>query len=90
MYAATGDERFKMRVAYILDELEMCQQVYGNGYVSAIPNGKKLFAEMEKGDIRAKPFDLNGGLVAFLHDSQADGRVAGFVALLRLLAGPGN
>jgi uncharacterized protein len=64
-YAATGDERFKERVAYILDELEMCQKAYGNGYVSAIPNGKNLFAEMEKGDIRAKPFDLNGGWSPF-------------------------
>ncbi len=65
MYASTGDTRFKERVAYILDELEMCQKAHGDGYVSAIPNGRNLFAEVAKGEIRAKPFDLNGGWSPF-------------------------
>ncbi len=61
MFAATGDERFLQRVNYIVDELEQCQQAHGDGYVAAIPNGKRVFTEeIAKGNIRAKPFDLNG------------------------------
>jgi DUF1680 family protein len=50
-------------VNYIVDELETCQRANGNGYVAAIPNGKKIFQEVSAGDIRVKPFDLNGGWV---------------------------
>ena len=63
MYASTGDKRFKDRVTYIVDELDTCQRANGNGYVAGIPNGKKIFAEVAAGDIRAQPFDLNGGWV---------------------------
>lgn len=60
MYASTGDGRFKERVGYIVDELELCQNANGNGFAAAFPNGKKVFAEIAAGDIRPKPFDLNG------------------------------
>ena len=63
MFASTGDARFRDRVNYIVDELEACQRANGNGYVAAIPNGKKIFQEVSAGDIRVKPFDLNGGWV---------------------------
>lgn len=63
MFAATGDVRFRERVNYIIAELEECQRANGNGYVAAIPNGKKIFQEVSAGDIRVKPFDLNGGWV---------------------------
>lgn len=63
MFAATGDVRFRERVNYIIAELEECQRANGNGYVAAIPNGKKIFQEVSVGDIRVKPFDLNGGWV---------------------------
>jgi len=63
MFASTGDTRFRDRVNYIVDELEACQHANGNGYVAAIPNGKKIFQEVSAGDIRVKPFDLNGGWV---------------------------
>ncbi|HKU73997.1 MAG TPA: beta-L-arabinofuranosidase domain-containing protein [Pyrinomonadaceae bacterium] len=63
MFAATGDARFRERVNYIIAELEECQRANGNGYVAAIPNGKKIFQEVSAGDIRVKPFDLNGGWV---------------------------
>ncbi len=63
MFAATGDERFRERVNYIIAELETCQRANGNGYVAAIPNGKKIFHEVSTGDIRVQPFDLNGGWV---------------------------
>lgn len=63
MFASTGDVRLRDRVNYIIAELEECQRANGNGYVAAIPNGKKIFQEVSAGDIRVKPFDLNGGWV---------------------------
>lgn len=62
-WAATGDKRFLERVNYFVDELALCQQANGNGYVSAIPNGKKIYSEVAAGDIRSAGFDLNGGWV---------------------------
>lgn len=59
-YAATGDNRFLNRVNYIVDELALCQEANTNGYVSAIPNGKKVYAEVSAGNIRSSGFDLNG------------------------------
>ncbi len=63
MYASTGDRRFLDRVNYIVDELAACQRANGNGYVAAIPNGKKLFAEVARGEINTADFGLNGGWV---------------------------
>ncbi|HKQ53451.1 MAG TPA: beta-L-arabinofuranosidase domain-containing protein, partial [Pyrinomonadaceae bacterium] len=63
MFASTGDARFRDRVNYIVDELELCQRANGNGYVAAIPDGKRIFKEVAAGDIRSKGFDLNGGWV---------------------------
>jgi len=63
MYAATGDARFRERVDYVVDELELCQKANGDGYVAAIPGGKKIFREVAAGDIRSQGFDLNGGWV---------------------------
>jgi DUF1680 family protein len=63
MYASTGDARFRERVNYIVDELEVCQNANGNGYVGGIPDGKRVFAEIAAGDVRAKPFELNGAWV---------------------------
>jgi DUF1680 family protein len=63
MFASTGDARFRERVNYLVDELETCQRANRNGYVAAIPNGKKIFQEIAAGDIRVQPFNLNGGWV---------------------------
>jgi uncharacterized protein len=63
MFASTGDARFRQRANYIVNELELCQRESGNGYVAAIPNGKKIFREVAAGDIRSQSFDLNGGWV---------------------------
>ena len=53
-YASTGDKRFLERVNYIVDELAECQKQDADGYVSAIPNGKKIFTRLSKGDIVVK------------------------------------
>ena len=42
MYASTGDRRFLDRVNYIVGELAICQQANGNGYVAAIPDGRRF------------------------------------------------
>jgi DUF1680 family protein len=36
-YAATGDARFRERIAYIIKEMAECQKAYGDGYIGALP-----------------------------------------------------
>jgi uncharacterized protein len=36
-YAATGDERFRKRIDYIVSEMAVCQAAYGDGYIGALP-----------------------------------------------------
>lgn len=60
MYASTGDARFRDRVNYMVNELKACQTANGDGYVAAIPDGRRVFAEVAAGNIRSKGFDLNG------------------------------
>lgn len=60
MYASTGDERIKTRLEYMVDELEECQNANADGYIGGVPGGKKVWAEVANGDIRAGAFDLNG------------------------------
>jgi DUF1680 family protein len=62
-YAATGDERFHQRIQTVVAALAECQRANGDGYVGAVPNGKKIFAEIKAGNIRSGGFDLNGGWV---------------------------
>gem|GEM_PF-236136 len=62
-YASTGDERFRERADYIVDELATCQQKHGNGYVGGIPDAKRIFSEVAAGDIKPANFGLNGGWV---------------------------
>lgn len=59
MYASTGDAKVKQRLDYMIDELERCQKASGNGYVSGIPDGKKIWNEIAAGNIRASGFGLN-------------------------------
>jgi DUF1680 family protein len=60
MYAATGDERVRERAAYVVRELVACQQAHGDGYVAAIPGGRRVFEEIRRGEVRSQGFDLNG------------------------------
>ena len=65
MYQATGDKKLLERVNYIVEELALCQVTNGNGYVAAIPEGKRIFSEIGRGVLTSKGFDLNGGWVPF-------------------------
>ena len=56
LYATTGDTQFLERINYIIDELDACQKANGNGFLLATKNGKKIFSDIESGQI-----NLGGG-----------------------------
>jgi uncharacterized protein len=58
-YAVTHDKQFLDKVNYIVEELAECQPKR-NGYLGAIPKEDSVWAEVEKGNIRSRGFDLNG------------------------------
>ncbi|MDE3127888.1 MAG: glycoside hydrolase family 127 protein [Gemmatimonadota bacterium] len=60
MYLATGDARFRQRADYLVAGLKEVQDANGDGYLSALENGRKAFGELHDGVIRSQPFDLNG------------------------------
>src|SRR5262245_58192300 len=60
MYAATGDERFKKRADYLVQELKEVQDKNGAGYTRRLENGREKWAEVAGGNIRSNFFDLNG------------------------------
>jgi len=59
MYAATGNREIEQRMDYMLAELERCQQAAGDGYLSGVPGGRKIWQEIADGNIRAASFGLN-------------------------------
>ncbi|WP_215224612.1 glycoside hydrolase family 127 protein [Echinicola shivajiensis] len=59
-YASTGKKEFLDRINYTVDELALCQQARKTGYIGAIPNEDKMWAEVASGHIRSRGFDLNG------------------------------
>ncbi|GAB3036595.1 beta-L-arabinofuranosidase domain-containing protein [Bowmanella dokdonensis] len=58
-YAATGDARLKLRLDYMIDELQKAQQTNGNGYLGGIPDGNEAWQQIQKGQIKADLFSLN-------------------------------
>jgi DUF1680 family protein len=60
MYAATGDQRFKDRVDYLVQEMKEVQDKNGDGFLSALEGVREKFAEVASGNIRSTFFDLNG------------------------------
>ncbi|MFX4084786.1 beta-L-arabinofuranosidase domain-containing protein [Sphingobium yanoikuyae] len=73
MHAQTGDAECARRAAYIIAELAECQAAAGDGYVAGftrrrddvIEDGRLIFPEIMRGDIRSAGFDLNGCWVPF-------------------------
>ncbi|HEX9514002.1 MAG TPA: beta-L-arabinofuranosidase domain-containing protein [Puia sp.] len=59
-YAATGNAAFLQRSNYIVAELAICQKARGTGYLGAIPKEDSIWAEVAKGNIRSRGFDLDG------------------------------
>jgi len=60
VYASSGDKRYKDKVDYIISELVACQKSRPDGYLGAMPDGDRMWAEVKKGDIRSSGFDLDG------------------------------
>jgi len=59
MYAATGDQRMKDRMDYMLSELKRAQEANGDGYLSGVPGGKAMWKDISEGKIDAGSFSLN-------------------------------
>jgi DUF1680 family protein len=72
MFAATSDPRFKQRADYLVQQLKEVQDQQGDGYIGALTgevrtdgtnrlvDGKVLFQQLSRGEIRSGGFDLNG------------------------------
>jgi len=69
MHAQTGNPALKPRIDYIVAELARVQQAQGDGYVAGfmrkrkdgtVVDGKEIFPEIMRGEIRSAGFDLNG------------------------------
>ncbi|MDR7051251.1 DUF1680 family protein [Duganella sp. 3397] len=69
MHAQTGDPALKPRIDYIVAELAHVQQAQGDGYIGGfmrkrkdgtVVDGKEIFPEIMRGEIRSAGFDLNG------------------------------
>lgn len=58
MWAATGNAEIGRRLDYFLGELKRCQDK--DGYLSGVPDGRKIWKEIADGNIRAQSFSLNG------------------------------
>ena len=59
-FASTKNPKLKSKVDYIVSELAACQVHRPDGYIAAMPDGDRVWAEVKKGDIRSHGFDLNG------------------------------
>ena len=59
MAAATGNDEIEKRLDYVMSELKRCQDAAGDGYLSGVPNGRKIWKELSEGNIRANSFGLN-------------------------------
>ena len=69
MHAQSGLPALKPRIDYIVAELARVQQAQGDGYVGGfmrkrkdgkVVDGKEIFPEIMRGEIRSAGFDLNG------------------------------
>ena len=63
MYASTGHPEIKGRLDYFISELKRCADASGDGYLSGVSNGRRVWKEISEGDIRASSFGLNDGWV---------------------------
>lgn len=71
MWAQTGDPAIAKRLASTVAELARIQQAHGDGYLGGttvdrggkVLDGKIVFEELRRGDVRSGGFDVNGGWV---------------------------
>ncbi|WP_448657686.1 beta-L-arabinofuranosidase domain-containing protein [Sphingomonas sp. CJ99] len=71
IHAQTGDPAPRERLAGIVRELARIQAAHGDGYIGGttverdgkVVDGKIVFEELRRGDVRSSGFDVNGGWV---------------------------
>lgn len=71
LHAQTGDAAVRDKLAHTVAEMARIQAAHGDGYVGGTTverngktvDGKIVFEEIRKGDIRTGGFDINGGWV---------------------------
>ena len=49
----TPDGQLRKRLHYMIDELQACQNAFGNGYVGGVPGSRELWTAVSAGDIEA-------------------------------------
>lgn len=59
MYASTADTEIKQKLEYMISELDRCQKANGSGYISGVPDGKRIWNEIQQVNIREGVFGLN-------------------------------
>jgi DUF1680 family protein len=104
LHAQTGDAAVRDRLRHTIAEMARIQKAQGDGYVGGTTverdgktvDGKIVFEEIRKGDIRTGGFDINGGWVplytwhkvhAGLIDAVRLGDVAGAMPVMLAMAG---
>ncbi|UZK68965.1 glycoside hydrolase family 127 protein [Sphingomonas sp. S1-29] len=71
MVASTGDAELRRRLAKTVGELATIQAAHGDGYIGGTTverdgkevDGKIVFEEIRRGEVRTSGFDVNGGWV---------------------------
>jgi DUF1680 family protein len=58
--ASSNNPKLKANLDHIVSELMECQKNRPDGYIAAMPDGDRVWAEVKRGDIRSHGFDLNG------------------------------
>ncbi len=58
-YAASGDQRLKQRLDYMIDQLRHAQVKNGDGYLGGIPGAKPVWRDVAAGKIDADLFSMN-------------------------------
>ena len=56
MWASTGEQKFKERTDYVIDELKRCQDVKGTGYIGSVEDS--IWMQVGEGEIYSTGFDL--------------------------------
>jgi DUF1680 family protein len=51
-YRVTGDKRFQEKIDYTVDELALCQEKNGGGFLTGILTAKAMFARVAQGDLK--------------------------------------
>lgn len=59
LYASTGDQEVLERLEYMIAELKRAQDAHGDGYLGGVPDGRAVWQEIARGDIKADLFGLN-------------------------------